>query len=247
MTNRYDTEAVLNVLKQALRKKEVTYAALAERLDMSESGVKKTMIGEDVSLARLAQICAAAEIDLMAILEAAWKAPPPAFEFTSEQAAFFRANPAVYDFLIALLQCRLDTRELGRRYRLDDPSIVRYLGKLEDLGLVSVFPEGRITCVIPAPYRTRGIDGLDEGKERFLAVALSQPRDARKIVMAGLRITKDHLDALQLALRDVILEYGVMAHQDELTRPDAELVDVHLLSAIARCRHADFVTIPKFR
>jgi transcriptional regulator with XRE-family HTH domain len=240
---KYNSDRVLDVVKQALKKKNITYSALGERLEMSESGIKKVMTGEDVSLERLAQICEAAELDLMAVFDAAWKAPPASFEFTPEQVAFFGQHPAYYDFLIALLGCSLDAREVARRYQLDEPSVVRYLGKLEDLGLLAVFPEGKIKCAIPAPYRTRGFG--DNDTKRFLDAALAQPSDRRNIAMAGVRMTKDHLEALRTALRDLIIEYGVKAHQDELTRPDSELIDVTILGAIARCRHEDFVKIPR--
>ena len=119
-------------------------------------------------------------------------------------------------FLTALLHCNLDVERLGREYDLDEPSIVRYLGKLEDLGLVEVEPAGRIKSRIPPPYRTGGPAGLDDQKRAFMELVLAPETEGRRILMAGFRMTRDHYEELKVAARDLVLEHGVRAWIEEI-------------------------------
>jgi transcriptional regulator with XRE-family HTH domain len=247
MTARYDYGTLAERLKQALKDRKIGYAELAERLGMSESGLKKVMSADDISLARLAAICDAAGLDLMTLLEASWSAPPPVFQHTPEQIAFFQANPTYYRFLVALLTCDLDVQRLARDYDLDQPSIVLYLGKLEDLGLVTVHPGGRIKSVIPAPYRTAGPPGVDDDKHAFLDLVLDPRTENRRLFMAALRMTGEHYEALKVAVRDLVVEYGLLARRDELTHADADLVPVQILAAMAPCQLRDYTSIPRLR
>lgn len=244
---RYSFETVVTHLKQALKKRGISYLELAERLGLSESGVKKIMTNHDVSMARLSEICEAAEIDLLDLLEVAWKSPPVPYFLTEEQHDLFAANPEVYDFHIALLNARLDVEAVKADYELDRRSITLYLGALEDVGLIEQLPGGRVRSMVPAPYRMGGTPKAITDKKvmRYLEHTLGLPKDQRHQLAANLRMTKDHFEGFKKAVHEVVLRYGVMAHQDELTNRDDDLVGVGVLTAIAVCERADYERIPR--
>ncbi|MFP5392012.1 MAG: helix-turn-helix domain-containing protein, partial [Gammaproteobacteria bacterium] len=55
---------VLQVLRAELRAAGITYKALAERIGMSESSVKRMFGQKDMALSRLAQVCKASGIPM---------------------------------------------------------------------------------------------------------------------------------------------------------------------------------------
>lgn len=243
----YSYEAVVSHLKQALKKRNLSYAELAERLGMSESGVKKIMTNDDVSLGRLAGICEAAEIDLFDLLQVAWKSPPTPFILTDEQRALFEAHPGCYNFHRALLDAHMDADKVRDLYDLDQRSVTLYLGALEDLGLVSVLPTGKLRSAVPAPYRMGGAPEqvVRTNIEKFVHHSFDLDKDRRHQLKAQLRMTADHHEAFRRELHDLVLRYGVMAHQDELTCADDALLDVAVLTIIARCATRAYLTIPR--
>ena len=64
-------ELVLQVLRAELRAASITYKALAERIGMSESSVKRMFGQKDMALSRLAQICKASGIAMEDVLRRA--------------------------------------------------------------------------------------------------------------------------------------------------------------------------------
>jgi len=244
---RYSFESVALLLKQALKSQNLSYAELAERMDMSESGIKKIMSNDDVSLARLSAICDAAEIDLMVLLEGAWKATPVPFYFSDEQREFFAEHPHCHSFLIALLNSRLDVAAVQKEYDLDEHSTTLYLGKLQDLDLVHVLPSGKLRCAIPAPYRMGGapLDVSHNNVRRFLEHTFGLEKTHRHQLAANLRMTADHYTELKNTIHEAVLRLGVAAQQDELTTPAEDLVDVGLLTVVAKCRTSEYIPIPR--
>ena len=253
MTNqRYQYQTVVASLKRILKNKRITYEDLAGRLGLSESGVKKIMSGDDISLGRLGEICAAIAVDLLDLLEAAWRSPPAAYQISAEQAEFFAANPDYYRFHIALFDSHFDVDELERTYDLDRRSTTTYLGKLEALGLIEVLADRQIRSVVEPPYRmqsTASDTARLEINQGFLALAHAGDFDERyrkgRIRFAGLRMTPEHFIAANTALRDVLIQHGTIADQDELAGLDDELVRVGILIAMAPFEFSDLVSIPR--
>lgn len=247
MTSPYTFEAVATCLKQALRKKKLTYAALADRLGMSESGIKKIMSGHDVSLQRLAEICEQAGIDPVDLLTVSWKSAPVPFRFNERQIAFFERHPNYRNFHTALLSLDLDLERLQADFELDPRSMRLYLDKLEELELISQRSDGSVVSAIPAPYRmgSSGASADQQLKHDFLSLTLREQTQGRRVFMAGMRMTVEHLEEFKQAIRDVIVEYGMIAHRDKLTLDERDLVDMGILAAMAPCRLLDYLPVPR--
>ncbi len=246
---KYAYDAVASQLKQALKKRRISYAELAARMGLSESGVKKIMTNDDVSLARLSEICEAAEIDMLDLLEVAWKAPPVPFYLNDEQRSFFEDHPDCYVFHMELLNAHLDPDKVRRDYGLDQRSVTLYLAGLESIGLITPLPSGRLRSAIPAPHRVGGgPKAIGEGMVRqFIEHSFGLDIERRRQAKAQLRMTTEHWAEFKSALHDVVLRYGMMAQQDELTTRPEDLVDVGVLTVLAQCATKDYMPIPRIK
>ncbi len=135
-------EQVIAVLRAELRAAGITYKALAERIDMSESSVKRMFGQKDMSLSRLAQICKAAGIAMEEVLRGAADATPRADALTLTQETSLTANPR----LLLVATCCLghwSMEQMLETYQLTEAQCIGLLAELDRLGLIELKPANR--------------------------------------------------------------------------------------------------------
>lgn len=86
-------------LRNVLNTRGITYKEVAQHLNMSESGVKKMLTGEDIGYNKLTMILAMLDLRLEDLINVS---PKTYAKLTSEQENFFEKNPKHYNFFIQL-------------------------------------------------------------------------------------------------------------------------------------------------
>lgn len=135
-------ELIVDVLRAELRAANLTYKTLAERIDMSESSVKRLFGQKDMPLSRLAQICQAGGIALEDVLRRAADARPQADALTLPQETALVAKPHL--LLVAI--CCLGPwtfEQIVDNYRLTQPECIAAMAELDRLGLIELRPLNR--------------------------------------------------------------------------------------------------------
>ena len=135
-------ELIVDVLRAELRAANITYKTLAERIDMSESSVKRLFGQKDMPLSRLAQICQAAGIAFEDVLRRAADARPQTDALTLLQETSLVAKPRL--LLVAI--CCLgywSFEQILETYRLTEPECIACLLELDRLGLIELRPLNR--------------------------------------------------------------------------------------------------------
>ncbi len=122
---------VFVTLKRILRARGITYAKLAPRLGLSESGLKKIFALEDCSLSRLQSICDAAGISLSEIFEVASATPIEQVTLTQAQQEALLAKPLLLAVFWKLTVERWAVKRIARTFRIDDRALSRLLGELD--------------------------------------------------------------------------------------------------------------------
>lgn len=137
--------AVFETIKDALRRRGMTYADLAERLGLSESGVKKMFSTRDCSITRLyelADIVGVPPAELFAVSDAP---APEVVELTPRQQAWLLDRPTVFRFYWRLVMERRAVPEIQNLLGLDDRETSRVLARLEDMRVIHIErPSGRV-------------------------------------------------------------------------------------------------------
>ena len=135
-------DQVLQVLRAELRAAGITYKALAERIGMSESSVKRMFGQKDMALSRLAQICKAAGIAMEDVLRGAADLAPRADTLTLTQEKSLTANPR----LLLVATCCLghwSVEQMLETYQLSEAQCIGLLAELDRLGLIELKPNNR--------------------------------------------------------------------------------------------------------
>ncbi|OYU25272.1 MAG: transcriptional regulator, partial [Burkholderiales bacterium PBB2] len=86
-------EVLIQVLRSEMRAAGITYKQLGQRLEMSESSMKRMFSQGDMSLSRLAQICKAVGVAMEDVLRQAADATPHADTLTLAQERSLVSDP----------------------------------------------------------------------------------------------------------------------------------------------------------
>ena len=127
--------ALIKTLKSALRSARITYADVAAHLGMSEANVKRLFATQSFTLQRLEAICEMMHLDL-ADLFALHEAERKRIRHLTRQQEEERVrNQMNFDQIVA-------------RYRLTESETIRYLARLDRLGIIELLPGNRIKPLI---------------------------------------------------------------------------------------------------
>jgi len=155
----------LKGLKTALRAQSVTYCDLAERMKMTESGVKKMLNAKDISFRRILQICEILQILPGELLSLSEKAYIPEVNLSVEQEQALLQNRfllAVYWRFVVEKKALEDIQSLQKMTMAE---LKKIMHRLVDLKLIA--------------YRRKEFRPLIQGKFRWsdeskLAIALNK-------------------------------------------------------------------------
>ncbi|MDB5907821.1 MAG: transcriptional regulator, family [Massilia sp.] len=135
-------ELILQVLRAELRAAAITYKALADRIGMSESSVKRMFGQKDMSLSRLAQICSASGIALEDVLRRAADVQPHADTLNAVQEKALIAKPRLLLVAICCLG-HWTLEQIVETYEISEPECIGFLAELDRLGVIELKPLNR--------------------------------------------------------------------------------------------------------
>jgi transcriptional regulator with XRE-family HTH domain len=149
-----DRARIVTELKQALREKGYTYAAVAGKLGLSVASVKRLFSSGDFSLQRVDQICELLEMSLWEILQRAQERAAPTNQLTLTQEQEIVSDPKL--FLVTwLVLNRTQFQEILRDYRFSQPELLRYLIRLDRMKVIELQPGNRARLLVSRHFTWR--------------------------------------------------------------------------------------------
>ncbi|HEX4882883.1 MAG TPA: helix-turn-helix domain-containing protein [Casimicrobiaceae bacterium] len=149
-----DARRLVDALKQVVRLRGLTYAALAKRLGLSEASVKRLFSQGRFTLARLEQCCAAVDIDVLELARLAHGREGASAELTLAQETAL-AGDARLMAVFYLVVNGWTAAEIVERYQLSAVQCTGLLARLDRLGLIDLMPGDRVRLRVPGDVRLR--------------------------------------------------------------------------------------------
>jgi AraC-like DNA-binding protein len=145
---------VFDVLRAELKSQGLTYRALAQRVGLSESSVKRMFSEQDMTLSRLAQKCLAAGLSFDDLLVRASQPEEELTQLTLEQE---RALVADRKLLLVAICCLSQWRyeQILEVYEVEPVEVVASLARLDRLGLIELRPANRYRLVVGRSFHWR--------------------------------------------------------------------------------------------
>ncbi len=134
---------LLNLIKDELKLRKITYKRLSEKINISEAGVKKMFQTGDTSISRLLSICKVLNLKLEALIYKAANKPVEDIYLDKKQQSFFKNNPSYFFFYLKLVYENSTPEEIKDDFKLSEKKLWNYLKKLDDLKLIKLEKENR--------------------------------------------------------------------------------------------------------
>lgn len=141
-------------LKAELKASGITYAQLAARLGMAESSIKRIFAKADMPLSRVDDICRALKLDFAELARRVADTQPLRRELSLAQE---RAVVADGKLLLMAICClsQWTFEQIVSSYDLSEVECIRYLAKLDKLGIIELRPLNRYRLQVAKTFRWR--------------------------------------------------------------------------------------------
>jgi transcriptional regulator with XRE-family HTH domain len=226
------TAALVENLKRELRARNITYATVAKRLDMSEASVKRMFSQKEFTLSRIDAICEVAGIEFSDVARSLGAPDAVISQLSYEQEKEFVDNQKL--MLVALLSLNhYSFEEMVALFELDAAECTRLLARLDRLKFIELMPNNRIRLVV-----SRAFAWIPDGpiqrlfKEQFqLDFFRSRfDKDGELLLLANGAVSKASVGALLARLRKTAAEFSAM-RSDDAGIPAAQRQPITLLLA----------------
>jgi hypothetical protein len=141
-------------IKRALRECELTYAEVAQKLELSLASVKRLFATGDLSLERVESICDLLGLTLKEILERAHQREQPTRQLSLPQEQEIVADAKLL-FIAWLVINRKPVEEIVRDYRFTEAEVLRHLIKLDRLRIIELQPGNKVRLLVNRQFSWR--------------------------------------------------------------------------------------------
>ncbi len=148
------TADLVLALKKELKAAHMTYADLAQKLDMAESSVKRMLAKGDMALSRIDAICRALKLDFAELARRVADAQPLLAELTQAQEKAVVADKKLLLVAICVLS-QWTLEQITAAYRLSEAECVKCLAQLDRIGIIELRPLNRYRLKLAKTFRWR--------------------------------------------------------------------------------------------
>lgn len=210
---------LIDELKRQLKARRVTYAALAVRLGLSESSVKRMFAKRSLSLQRLEQICNALGLEISDLVEAVDAQRGYLTEPTPEQEQALLADPKLL-LMTYLLINGWSLEAITEHYRIEPDEAERLLLRLDRARIIDLLPFNRVKLLTARNFKWR----RDGPVQRFFQQQVQHEfldstftGESEHFTFVGGMLSRAGLAQMQQSIGRLAREF------DELARRDSSL------------------------
>lgn len=148
------TADLVDALKAELKSAGITYAALAPKLKLSESSVKRMFARSDMPLTRVDEVLCVLKMDFAEIARRIADAQPLRTQLTLEQERAMVADRKLLLFAISCLS-QWTFEQIVATYRVTQAEGVRLMARLDRLGVIELRAFNRYRIKVAKGFRWR--------------------------------------------------------------------------------------------
>ena len=227
------THSIHTALKKLMRSRGKTYADAAGVLNLSEASIKRLFSQDALSLARLESLCNWLHVDIHDLVRMSREQEPLATQLSEEQEAELLKDTGLL-LLAYLLLNHWTLQEILETFAFSRPELTRRMFRLQELGLVEVFPFDRVRLKTARNFAWRK-DGpvqrffTDHVLKEFLSSAFDEPGETMKFI--GGMLSRQSIMHMQAKIEELAREFDSLVESD-LGLPAEERLGTSLCAAI---------------
>lgn len=148
------TADLVIAIKRELKSVQMTYAELAQALNMAESSVKRMLAKGDMPLSRIDAICRVLNLDFADLARRVADTQPLLAQLTQEQESAVVADKKLLLVAICVLS-QWTLEQITTTYRLTQADCFGYLAQLDRIGIIELRPLNRYRLKLAKTFRWR--------------------------------------------------------------------------------------------
>jgi len=232
------TAAIQEVIKRALKAQRMSYSDLADRLKLTESGVKKLLNRPDLSIARASAIAALLGLTFSELTaEASRTQGATDVEISAAAQEFFLSDTDGFHVYWLVAAERRGLEEVSRTLKLSRQSLFRYLRKLDAFKLIELLPGDKVKVPSTGPviWQREGAFMpvlMRRWSKRIVEHAIESDKRKKHFALRHCRLTKSSYRELIDAFEGLNSEFAARSMREIKAYPNEELLNVATLSAI---------------
>ena len=145
---------IVDELKRVLRERNLTYAAVAKKLELSQASVKRLFSTGAFSLERIDQICELANLQISELIERMQERGTPTNKLTIAQEQEVIADPKLF-LMTWLVLNRWQYEDIVKTYKYSEREALRYLIRLDRLRIIELQPHNRARLLVSRHFSWR--------------------------------------------------------------------------------------------
>lgn len=239
------TSLIISTLKNCLKEQGLTYADVAESLDLSEASVKRIFSEENISLQRLDRICQMMNMEITDLTTSAEKQAEEIKALSEEQESEFVKQPKLL-FVAYMLLNDFDFDAITQYYDIDEHEGIQLLAHLDRIKFIDLLPGNRVKLLASRNFRWRKngpIERLFNQHIRKEFFASNFTKSEESMQFGSAMLSKSTILILHKKIEKLLNEFNDLAKQDAAL-PFEERLGCSLVGAI---RPWEFSLFAEFR
>lgn len=148
------TSALLKALKKELKANSLTYADVAKHLGLAQASIKRLFSEENISLARLDQICQMLNIEISDLVKTMNEQQGQIQQLSAEQEKEITKDINLLLITICVLN-KWTMAEIMDHYQMPATECIQKLAKLDKLKIIDLLPGNRIKLLVDSNFGWR--------------------------------------------------------------------------------------------
>ncbi|MBX2858649.1 MAG: helix-turn-helix transcriptional regulator [Cellvibrionaceae bacterium] len=231
------TALLLVTVKKQLKAHGVTYAEVAQRLELSEATIKRAFAENSFTLQRLESICSLIGCQISDIVQMMVRDQPQLVQLTHEKEQEIVEDEILLIVAVSVLN-GFTFADLLRLYHFSETLLVQKMAQLDRLKLIELLPNNRIKLLIASNFRW-----LPNGPiQRFFLHKIEQDffrsnfdQDNEKLIVLSGMLRPASIAELEKKLESVTRQFNEL-QQDDFALPMSEKEGVTSVLAIRSWR-----------
>ncbi|TAK92465.1 MAG: XRE family transcriptional regulator [Burkholderiaceae bacterium] len=223
---------LVDALKRELKARGITYAQLAEKIEMSEASLKRMFSQKNFTLQRLDEILNASGIDLRDLSLSSTEESRLISELTHKQEEEIVGNPKILLLAASLLNL-LSVEQIIKIYDITPVELTKYLIHLDKIGFLQLLPNNRVKLLVARTFRWIPNGPIHNMfKQEAYADYLDSDFDGNHemIRVVNVMLSKTSAQALLNRMKQVAREFSDQ-HQEDASLPFEEKQPISFMLA----------------
>jgi transcriptional regulator with XRE-family HTH domain len=217
-----NSQQLLTALKRELKNRDLTYATLAQRIDMSEASIKRMLSSGRLALEQLDAILIATGIDWTDLVNAGAASEPLLERLAFNQETAIVANPTVFAVAVCCMN-NVPATVIQTEFSMTEAQLVQALGKLDRMGFLTLLAHNRYTLKLSRTFNWIPNGPIQEFFRNqavdYLSREFTQPGESFQVI--NVLLSQASAQKVARRLRDVAQEINAL-HQADARLPYSE-------------------------